>query len=326
MTRLSNRNVALLLALVGSLALSERASGQLGSRPSSTPPASTTPPTASAGSRFAAPPASTGTDRLPATSGSGTGGLIGGGSSGAGGGLGSSPAIPRTGSPGGIGSTGSGIGGGVYGGALPSTTDSGAATGGSSGIGTSPLGSSRGSGGASIGSSGGSSLGTPSAIPRTPSTSGAGGGYPYESQPADEPAPSAAEEDAPAIGSRSGDAIGMNGIETKGYALIGPTAHHYIFGNLAVADYIDRGQRRIVTLEQELDLPKADPNFLYYREVRDGNRWAFATKAGPDRRYAVYFQSGSAPASSQPSWRRFQRAQLQWSRKSPQIAGTVMFE
>jgi len=118
----------------------------------------------------------------------------------------------------------------------------------------------------------------------------------------------------------------MNGIETKGYALVGPVAHHYIFGNLAVADYIDRGQRRIVTLEQETDLPKADPNFLYYREIRDGNRWAIATKAGPDRRYGVYFQVRGTAGDGQSAWRRLQRAQLQWSRRTPSITESAFFE
>ena len=148
----------------------------------------------------------------------------------------------------------------------------------------------------------------------------------YEEAPAPESAGDSSEGDAPTIGSRSGDAVGMNGIETKGYALIGPMAHHYIFGNLAVADYIDRGQRRIVTLEQEMNLPKDDPNFLYYRELRDGYRWAIATKAGPDRRYAVYLQSNSSSANAKPTWRRMQRAQLQWSRRAPAMTDSVVFE
>lgn len=117
------------------------------------------------------------------------------------------------------------------------------------------------------------------------------------------------------MGSRSGDAVGMNGIETKGYALIGPTAHHYIFGNLAVADYIYRGERRIVTLELETDLPKPDPNYFYYRELRDGNRWAIAAKAGSDRRYAVLYQPYQPNQTGKPQWQRIQRAQLQWPRR-----------
>ena len=134
------------------------------------------------------------------------------------------------------------------------------------------------------------------------------------------------DDGPPAVGSRSGDAVGMNGIETRGYALIGPMGHHYIFGNLAVADYIDRGERRIVTLEQEMNLPKDDPNFLYYRELRGGNRWAIATKAGPDRRYAIYFQTAAAAADGQPRWQRMQRAQLQWSRRTSSMAESVAFE
>ncbi len=316
--------VASLLVTVGSTMALQQASGQLGSRPNTTPPAAAGP-TSSAPSRFDAPPASPGGDRLPSTSGTGAGGILGG-SSRSGAGIGSSPAIPSTSAPSGSSGTSGGIGGGVYGGGLPSTTDGGMYGSGSSGIGGSSAGDRPGSGSSLGNSGGGSSLGTPSAIPRTPSTSNASGGYPYESQPATESTDSSAEEAPPAIGSRSGDAVGMNGIETKGYALIGPTAHHYIFGNLAVSDYIDRGQRRIVTLEQELDLPKADPNFLYYREIRDGNRWAFATKAGPDRRYAVYFQPSGADAGGKTSWRRFQRASLQWSRRAPQIAESMVFE
>jgi hypothetical protein len=239
-----------------------------------------------------------------------------------------------------------GSSGNVYSGALPSTTDRDSTYGGSTGS----DGSLYGNGGSSLGGSNSSSgsgslLGPPSSVipstspssssPSTGSTSGGStfspppvspsrGGLPYEersSSESDDP-----DSEAPAIGSRTGDAVVMNGIETKGYALVSPTAHHYIFGNLAVADYIDRGQRRIVTMEQETDLPKADPNFLYYREIRDGNRWAFATKAGPDRRYAVYYQSPGATADGKPKWRRMQRAELQWSRRTPSFTESVVFE
>lgn len=118
----------------------------------------------------------------------------------------------------------------------------------------------------------------------------------------------------------------MNGVETKGYALIGPMAHHYIFGNLAVADFIDRGQRKIVSLELETNLPKDDPNYLYYREIREGGRWAFATKAGPDRRYGVYYQAAGSVAQGGPAWRRMQRAQLQWSRRVQPVEETMVME
>jgi hypothetical protein len=149
---------------------------------------------------------------------------------------------------------------------------------------------------------------------------------PFETTPSGESPSESSADDAPAIGSRSGDAVGMSGIETKGYALIGPIGHHYIFGNLAVADYIDRGQRRIVTLEQEVNLPKDDPNFLYYRELRDGNRWAIATKAGPDRRYAIYFQAANSRGDAGTSWRRMQRAQLQWSRRAAPMEESMVME
>jgi hypothetical protein len=133
-------------------------------------------------------------------------------------------------------------------------------------------------------------------------------------------------EEAPAIGSRTGDAVGMNGIETTGYALVGPTAHHYIFGNLAVADYLWQGRRHMVSLELETNLPKDDPNFLYYREIRDGHRWAFATKAGPDRRFAVFYQPQPSTASAKPAWRRVQRAQLQWPRRGTAIDDGMVME
>src|SRR5689334_5560167 len=45
-----------------------------------------------------------------------------------------------------------------------------------------------------------------------------------------------------------------------GWSLTGPRAKHYIFGGLAVADYVWQGKRRIVTLQEQTDLPQPDEN------------------------------------------------------------------
>jgi hypothetical protein len=116
---------------------------------------------------------------------------------------------------------------------------------------------------------------------------------------------------------------GGSGQTPRGWGLAGPSGRHYVFGDLAVADYRWQGERHIVTLELETNLPKEDPNFLYYRETRDGHRWALATHAGPDRMYSVYFQPQSQPvAGGKPTWRRFQRAELlQSGAESAQMVG-----
>lgn len=98
-------------------------------------------------------------------------------------------------------------------------------------------------------------------------------------------------------------------MEHLGWSLTGPRAKHYIFGGLAVADYVWQGKRRIVTLQEQTDLPQPDENYLYYRELRDGNWWAFRKQPWPDRTYSVWFRAADAPAGSK--WQRLQFAHLQ---------------
>lgn len=130
----------------------------------------------------------------------------------------------------------------------------------------------------------------PQVPPRVPSLG------PAPSEPA---APIAPAEDPVVVGN----------MEHLGWSLSGPQAKHYIFGGLAVADYVAAGKRRIVTLQEHTDLLKPDPDYLYYRELRDGNWWAFRKHPWPDRTYSVWFRSADAPASGK--WQRMQRARLQ---------------
>lgn len=130
----------------------------------------------------------------------------------------------------------------------------------------------------------------PGTLPQVPPLS------PVPSQPAADLAP---PEDPVVVGN----------LEHLGWSLSGPRAKHYIFGGLAVADYVSAGKRRIVTLQEHTDLLKPDPDYLYYRELRDGNWWAFRKHPWPDRTYSVWFRSADAPASGK--WQRMQRARLQ---------------
>lgn len=86
-------------------------------------------------------------------------------------------------------------------------------------------------------------------------------------------------------------------MEHSGWALIGPRGRHYFFGGLAVADYVAGGVRRIVTLQQEEPtlLPKPDEDFLYYRELGTGDRWAIGRQPLGDDTYVVYHQGASPP-------------------------------
>jgi hypothetical protein len=105
------------------------------------------------------------------------------------------------------------------------------------------------------------------------------------------------------------DPVVVGNMEHLGWSLSGPRARHYIFGGLAVADYVSQGKRRIVTLQEHSDLLKPDPDYLYYRELRDGNWWAFRKHPWPDRTYSVWFRAADAPPNSK--WQRFQAARLQ---------------
>lgn len=99
----------------------------------------------------------------------------------------------------------------------------------------------------------------------------------------------------------------VGNLEHLGWSLSGPRARHYIFGGLAVADYTLQGRRRIVTLQEQTDFPRPDPDYLYYRELRSGHWWAFRKHAWPDRTYSVWFRNVDEPGSK---WQRLQLATL----------------
>ncbi|WP_254513782.1 hypothetical protein [Anatilimnocola floriformis] len=127
------------------------------------------------------------------------------------------------------------------------------------------------------------------------------------------PAPSAAAPSAtvPAVvQNQPADPVVVGQLEHLGWSLTGPSAKHYIFGGLAVADYVWQGKRRIVTLQEHTDLPKPDENYLYYHELRDGNWWAFRKHPWPDRTYSVWFRPGDVPGAK---WQRLQMARIQVS-------------
>ena len=98
--------------------------------------------------------------------------------------------------------------------------------------------------------------------------------------------------------------------QAQGWGLIGPSGRHYSVGASALADYLHRGQRHIVTLDAENPASHSTPdeNFLYFRETRTGHRWAIARYPSGDQRYRVYFQSADSPGV----WQPFQRSQLTW--------------
>lgn len=110
----------------------------------------------------------------------------------------------------------------------------------------------------------------------------------------------------------------VGNLEHQGWALAGPRGRHYFFGGLAVADYVYQGERRIVTLQQEEPtlLPKPDKNFLYYRELESGHRWAVAREPLSDGAYVVFYQRKGTVKSTDPkkAWKEFQRAHLEWKK------------
>jgi hypothetical protein len=136
----------------------------------------------------------------------------------------------------------------------------------------------------------------------------------------------------------------VGNLEHQGWALAGPRGRHYFFGGLAVADYAYQGERRIVTLQQEEPtlLPKPDKNFLYYRELESGHRWAVGREPLASGTYVIFYQrkgSETEPgASTGPSaepkkaWQEFQRSRLEWkkpaaaadSKWTPRAKGTVL--
>lgn len=102
-------------------------------------------------------------------------------------------------------------------------------------------------------------------------------------------------------------------MEHAGYGLVGSSGRHYVFGGLAVADYTHSGQHHIVTLQlqEPTTLPKSDEDFLYYRELGAGHRWAIGRHPLKDDSYAVYFQPASASGTAE-KWTLFHRARLIW--------------
>lgn len=130
------------------------------------------------------------------------------------------------------------------------------------------------------------------------------------------PAPNREDADEPVVGQ----------LEHSGWGLNGAHGRHYVFGGLAIADYTWRGMRHIVTLQQEEPtlLEKPDDNFLYYRELGAGHRWAIGRYPSADDTYAIYFQpqpeqtqTTDAKPPAKPKWSLFQRARLMMPEQQP---------
>src|SRR5262245_57290212 len=99
-------------------------------------------------------------------------------------------------------------------------------------------------------------------------------------------------------------------VEHSGYALVGPRGRHYVFGGLAIADYADSaGTRRIVTMQ--LEAGRGNQDYVIYRELREGHRWALSRKAGTDGQFGVWIQLASSGPTDRPKWQSFQRARLE---------------
>lgn len=106
-------------------------------------------------------------------------------------------------------------------------------------------------------------------------------------------------------------------VEHEGYALVGSRGQFYLFGGIAMADYSDSaGARRIVTLQLEDQIQ--DDNHVYYRELREGHRWAFSRQAGADGMHGVWVQLAAADSARERKWQPFQRAR----KEEPREAGT----
>jgi hypothetical protein len=102
----------------------------------------------------------------------------------------------------------------------------------------------------------------------------------------------------------------QRGYQAASWGLIGPRGRLYCAGGVALADYVQLGQRHIVTLEPESSARHTPPNenFLYFRETLAGHRWAIARYPSADQRFRVYFQS----AGSSGEWQFFQWADVTW--------------
>ncbi|QDU26436.1 hypothetical protein ETAA8_15140 [Anatilimnocola aggregata] len=104
------------------------------------------------------------------------------------------------------------------------------------------------------------------------------------------------------------DPVVVGRMEHLGWSLTGPRARHYVFGGLAVADYVWQGKRRIVTLQEQATTPNPDPEYLYYSELRDGHWWAFRKQPWPDNTYSVWYRPQQNPPSK---WIRLQLSRLE---------------
>lgn len=120
----------------------------------------------------------------------------------------------------------------------------------------------------------------------------------------------ATESDEPVVGQ----------MEHAGFGLVGSGGRHYVFGGLAVADYSWNNQQHIVTLQQEEPtlLARPDDDFLYYRELGTGHRWALGRHPLADDTYVVYFQPREGSTASK--WTLFHRARLIWPEKQGEAA------
>jgi hypothetical protein len=119
----------------------------------------------------------------------------------------------------------------------------------------------------------------------------------------------------------SGDPTVIGQVEHEGYALVGSRGRFYVFGGLAIADYSDSaGTRRIVTLQHEDQIQ--DERHTYYRELREGHRWAFSRQRGRDGQFGVWVQLAPLDAAQQPKWQSFQRARLESPREGSATSPT----
>ena len=133
-------------------------------------------------------------------------------------------------------------------------------------------------------------------------------------------APASAQEPPPPA--EVGDPTVVGQLEHLGWGLVGSRGRHYVFGGLAMADYADSaGQRRIVVLQREDQI--SDDKYLYYRELRDGHRWALARKPAAGGTYGVWFQLASADRATKPQWLSFHRARLEMPADGPAVPAST---
>jgi hypothetical protein len=127
-------------------------------------------------------------------------------------------------------------------------------------------------------------------------------------------------QDLPPAG---GDPTVIGQVEHEGYALVGSRGRFYVFGGLAMADYTDSAStRRIVTLQHEDRIQ--DEKHVYYRELREGHRWAFSRQRGRDGQFGVWVQLAAADAAQPAKWQSYQRARLETPRNGGGIAPTAV--